>query len=238
MLDKLTDMVLKFSKFAFIFLAICFLSHTDLLAQDTAPPDYKLIKKTTRNVRLNYYYPNLLQRYITSDTSMSIKEKRYLYYGYVFHPSYRPFGKSKFQDSVDAILNRSKKTYYDYTRLINLSDSLLFENPFDLQALRNKISAHENQKDKESAKRVRNQYNIVMEAIQTSGDGKSKNSAFHVTFVSHERELMKTLNILSSQKSKSEDFYHVIPLDNDDWGSDKLYFNIEQVYESLNKRKK
>jgi dethiobiotin synthetase len=79
-------------------------------AQETKikAPKYKTIKKNIAKEDSNFFYKNLLQRYKNSDTTMTLEEKRHLYYGYVYHEDYSPYGSSDYEDSLKACFEGAK----------------------------------------------------------------------------------------------------------------------------------
>ena len=57
----------------------------------TQAPDNDAILRETINSASPYYYPTLFTRYLTGDTTLTDTDYRYLYYGFVWRPEYKPF---------------------------------------------------------------------------------------------------------------------------------------------------
>jgi hypothetical protein len=59
-------------------------------------PNYKKIKKSIQKKSSEFYYPVLMERFKNGDSTMTIDEKRHLYYGFTFEDSYSPYSRSKY----------------------------------------------------------------------------------------------------------------------------------------------
>src|SRR5690242_4415478 len=81
-------------------------------------PDYKKIEKDIADKESNLYYPKLLDRYLRSDTTMTLEEKRYVYYGYTFQSGYSPYGSSNYMDSLRPIVRKQNVTRDDYPLIL------------------------------------------------------------------------------------------------------------------------
>ncbi|NJO91928.1 MAG: DUF4919 domain-containing protein [Chloroflexia bacterium] len=80
------------------FLFSIFISY-NAIAQQTLleKPEYDVIKSSIFDDSSPYFYPNLYNRYIEADTSLTINDFRYLYYGYTFQSKYVPNQESKYE---------------------------------------------------------------------------------------------------------------------------------------------
>ncbi|MBQ2395013.1 MAG: DUF4919 domain-containing protein, partial [Alistipes sp.] len=53
-------------------------------------PDNDRIKAEIENPQSQYFYPNLMARYELGDTTLTLDEFHYLYYGFAYSPKYNP----------------------------------------------------------------------------------------------------------------------------------------------------
>jgi hypothetical protein len=197
-------------------------------------PDYKKIEKEISQEKSYYYYPKLLKKYITSDTTMTLKEKRYLYYGYSFQDSYSPYGHSDFNDSLRTVLNKEKHNNEELLKIIELSDSLLVENPFDLRAINYQLYAYDKLGKKiEFDKRI-NQMRIIVDAILSSGDGLKKKTAFYVIYISHEYDLLNILGFEFGGEQSLIEHYDYLKVAKNSQKIKGFYFDVSPCLNSMN----
>ena len=156
---------------------------------ETEKPNYKKIEKEISKDKSEFFYPKLLKRYLIPDTTMTLKEKRYLYYGYSFQDTYSPYGHSDFSDSLRLVLQKEQHGDKELKKIIEYADSILVDNPFDLRAINDQLYAFDKLEEKLEFDKKINQMRIIVDALLSSGDGLKKKTAFYVIYVSHEYDL-------------------------------------------------
>jgi hypothetical protein len=190
-------------------------------------PDCKKIKKKISNEKGKYYYPDLMKRYLASDTTFTIKEKRLLYYGFVFSDEFRNDRNKIYKDSLRVFFRMKKLTSLDAVNMIRFSDSILVVNPFNLKALNYRAYAFENTGNKAGTKRVIYRINLVLEAILSSGHGLSTDSPFYVIRESDEYALVDVLGFLFEGHSDMVDGkYHKLKVTGGNKDIEALYFYV------------
>lgn len=197
-------------------------------------PDFKKIKKNIKkNSNLNY--DSLLKRYRNADSTMSIEEKRHLYYGYSFHKNYSPYGISKHSDSIREIVKKETLNDLDFQKLIRFADSVLVTRPFDTDALNMQLFAFDELKDTTNLEKKLTQVQIIFDALFSSGDAITKESAIYVLYTSHEYDILRIIGyeFMSQSLIGSCDYMSVRENEN---GYDGFYFNISTLFESMAKQ--
>jgi hypothetical protein len=197
-------------------------------------PNYKKIKKEISKEKSDYYYPKLLKKYLTSDTTMTLKEKRYLYYGYSFQALYSPYGYSDFKDSLKTILNKKKYNDEDLSKIIEFSDSVLVENPFDLKVINYQLYAYDKLGQKIEFDKKINQVRIIIDALLSSGDGLKKKTAFYVIYIPHEYALLNILGFEFGGMQKLIEHYDYLTVEKNSQEIEGFYFDISPCLNSLN----
>lgn len=197
-------------------------------------PNYDEIEKNIQNKKSNFFYPKLMKRYLESDTTLNLDEKRHLYYGYVFHKDYSPYQTSEYLDSVKFLLNKPDLYDADFHKIIYYTDKVLKDDPFCTNALYYKILALHNLKDKEKFNKTVKQYELIVETIASSGRGKTKDTAFHVIAVPHEYAVLFALD-LKRGGQKLIDNYDYMELSPNKYGIEGFYFDISRCFNTLNK---
>lgn len=150
-------------------------------AQIISKVDFDEIKKVATDSTSQFYYPTLVERMASNDTTFTHQEYHHLYYGAVFEELYYPYGSSN-----------SKKKFLDaykslkYTEALSLGEAALKENPVDLEVLL-KMSICCLKTNQDDQKRYyAKQYYSFLDVIYYSGTGKGLESAFVVISVDHE----------------------------------------------------
>ncbi len=197
-------------------------------------PDFKKIKKEIKKKRSEYYYKKLLDRYFNGDTTFSLKEKRYLYYGYSFQEEYSPYGSSVYSDSLKEYYSKDTLTKKDFAKIIKYSSALLKENPFDLEAVKNLRYCYNSLDSTELAAQYDYKLYLVIDAIMSTGNGLSKESAFYVIDVSNEYDLIRAVGFtFGGEQSLIDTAYDYLTLQENKYEIKGLYFEISRCMEQL-----
>lgn len=98
-------------------------------------PDYRQIERNVKEPASSYYYPKLMDKYLNSDAAMTPEEGRHLYFGFVFQPNYIPTDTSRYNKLLADVLSSQSISSDDYSQILQYSDALLKEDPFNLRAL-------------------------------------------------------------------------------------------------------
>lgn len=111
-------------------------------------------------------YPKLIERFTTSDSTLTIEDFKLIYYGYQTSPSYYS-KENEFKENLIKPLNRSGQ----YNQVIELADSILLVNPVSIVAHFEKAfaCARLGKTDLEAYHQKR--YIVLCNVIKTSGDG-------------------------------------------------------------------
>jgi len=157
---------------------------------DFKKPDYDEIKKVIKNKESQFYYPLLLERYRSSDTTLTIQYLRVLYYGFLFNDSYSAYGNSDYVDSVNNILYQDTLTTGDYKEIIRYEKLILDKFPFNLRDLNMLANSYFQLGDTLSTIQTDFKLQMVVNTIMSTGDGKSEKTAWHVISVSHEYDIL------------------------------------------------
>ncbi len=165
-----------------------------------------------------------------------MEEKRHLYYGYAFQDKYSPYNLSMYSDSIRPYLQKDTLTEADCGEVIRLSKLLLDENPFDLRALNYLAYCYGRLNDPVSEFQYGNRITLVLDAIMSSGDGLTEETAFSVIFVSHEYDLLNALDFtFGGQQSLTKNGYDYLALEPNRFGIEGFYFEISRCLGALDK---
>ncbi|MBK5195485.1 MAG: DUF4919 domain-containing protein, partial [Proteiniphilum sp.] len=153
-------------------------------------PDFDQIKRDVKEPSSSFYYPKLMEKYLTSDANMTPEEGRHLYFGYVYQAGYVPTDTSSYNNLLAKALTKKSFTAQDYTKILEYSDALLQEDPFNLRALNAKLLVLAQQDNTVEYKSTARKRRIVQDAIIGTGDGMSEKTPYYVIKVAHEYDIL------------------------------------------------
>lgn len=161
--------------------------------------DYEAIKKRTSDEENEMYYPHLIQRFIDSDSTLTIEDFQSIYYGVFFH---KPYDLDKIIESERTI--RLANYSGEYLEAYELADNLLKEYPVSIQAYFEKAYACYNLKRFEEEAYNTKRYKILITTILSSGDGKTFETAYHANLSNDKYEVIKFLHLEYKEESEVE----------------------------------
>ena len=190
-------------------------------------PKCKSVQRAISKEGYATYYPKLLTRFLNSDKTLTLKEKRLLYYGFVFQKEFKNDRNKAYKDSLRIFFTMKNLTDLDAEKIILFSDSILAANPFNLRALNYREYAFEHTKEQERIKNVIFRINAVLEAILSSGHGLSTDYPFYVIRESDEYAVIDALGFYFGGKHEKVDGkYDYLSLEKNDKGIDGMYFYV------------
>lgn len=185
----------KSYKILFLFLLLA-VSSLSVKAQEIEEPDYQKIHQAISNSRSSNYYPALMRRYCENDTTLTLEQYRNLYFGYTMQEDFVPYKAPKKQvNDARRRFIQSKGESTLAPEMIRIAQAALDDNPFDIPAIN--IIAVSYLQIGDTV-----QYNVwdikqkgIIDAIISTGDGETPESAFHVIDLEHEYEVLQRLGL-------------------------------------------
>ena len=143
------------------------------------------------------YYPVLLQRLRSFDTTLTKYDYEAIYYGSVFQQNYQPYSESV-EKSAFLVGFREIDQYetdQDRASLIELANRILEQNPIDLEVLIGISILHHHFGITEVTRKYASVYYNFLDIIYQSGDGLCDETAFVVTSVHDEYRIVADLGL-------------------------------------------
>uniref|UniRef100_UPI00404A128C DUF4919 domain-containing protein n=1 Tax=Flavobacterium sp. TaxID=239 RepID=UPI00404A128C len=223
----------KKTKFILTFLLFSVFS----FSQDftTEKPDYDQIEKEISNKKSDFYYPKLLEKFHKADTTMSLNEKRHLYYGFTFQDEYAPYSISDFNDSLRVVLRKENHQKADLQKIIQISNSILAENPFDIRTMNYQLYAYDQLADKTAFDKRIFQMRTIFDVLMSSGDGLKPKTAFYVINTTHEYDLLDILGFEFGGEQSLQDHYDFLKVAKNEHNIEGFYFDVSPCLNSLNR---
>jgi len=217
--------------FLFAFLAL----GANANAENFKKPDYKKIKKEIQNPKSEYYYPVLYDRYVKSDTTLTILDYRALYYGFIFDAKYSPYGRSDYADSLNLIYDKDSLTIMDYQEIVRFENKVLEDYPFNLRDVYGLANAYYQLGDTAAMELAGFRLNMLAETILSTGNGKTEKTAWHVIAVGHEYDILSYYGFLfGGQQSLTTGGCDYLELAPNEYEIEGFYFDVNVL---LNKQK-
>ncbi len=156
-------------------------------------PNYEEIKKEIKDSSSVYYYPRLLKKFEGADFTTTLDENRHLYYGFVFQKEYENNDDPKYIDKIIEVLQKKELNNSDYDQLIVYGDSILKKNPFNLRILNYQNLAFEKRGLTNRMISSNVKIRIIADAILSSGDGLTEDTAFYVINIAQEYDILNMI---------------------------------------------
>jgi hypothetical protein len=194
------------------------------------PPDYDSIKNQIGDTSSGYFYARLLDRCKNLDTTLTYKDYRYLYYGYTFQPQYEPYWRSPVEEELLAFYRKSRLKQKDYDEYIRLANLSLSSCPFDMRTLNFLAYVYQLEGDLKTANRIRYKFCMIINAILSTGDGKTCATGLHVISTSDEYVFLNMFQFEFREQALTSDHCDYMKVNKDKREIDGIYFNIERLW--------
>ncbi|MCP9612972.1 DUF4919 domain-containing protein [Coprobacter tertius] len=223
-------------------LVILFIVSFGIKAQTTTkpePPDMKRIETEIRDYNSEFYYPRLMKRYLKNDTTLTLNEFRHLYYGYSFQEGYNPYRISPHTQALaNDMYSHKEHSISDCDSIAKYAILALDDFPFDLRQMNFLIYAL-NHKNMESLAAVwKYKLRNTINAILSTGDGNSPETAWWVIYPTHEYDIVNHLGYTGSDYNFVEPTYDYLELEKNPLKTKGFYFNVSRILEEYNRKYK
>lgn len=219
------------------FIAILLLPASSFAQDETLfqVPDYSSINDMVTDPNSAFYYPHLIKRYTDNDSTLSPREYRMLYYGYAMQKDYVSFaGFTTEDEDIRQIFSKDELDVTDLQNIIIESKEYLKRFPFDLKKLNLVYVASRELGDSINTNIYLNKARNIAYTILSSGNGLSKETAFHVISLPDEYAMIKMLGYESNGNQElSGDNCNYLGIRNNVDDIPGLYFNARPVFNSI-----
>lgn len=220
-----------------LFIALLFsLLPTMLMAQEdnVRVPDEDDILHQTLSATSPYYYTNLMLKYRNGAEKLTEDEYFYLYYGYLYQESYRPFVDNRALDEMLLIMSSIDVEMPSVAQLQSLIERGLEAmelDPFNPKVLNMLAFAYGALGDVQREQLYFDHLNGVLRTIESSGTGLKESSPWHILMFSHAYDLLASKGYQYGQSRIISRNVEYVPLTK--VLKDKIkgfYFDYSRVY--------
>lgn len=202
--------------------------------EEFSKPDYKQIEKNTGDKKSPLYFDTLFDRYKKADSTMTIEEKRHLYYGYSFQKDYSPYSISDAQEELNEILRSEKTDKKTLEKLLKVSGKVLEDYPYGIRIKEYRVYAFKQLGKYKEARAEETQASIIIDAILSTGDGSTQENSFYVINTSNEYEILDILGFrFGGDQQLIEHKYDYLTLAENSYNIKGFYFDVTRLFESF-----
>lgn len=188
-------------------------------------PDFKKIEKTIHKKPENY--PVLLDRLNANDTTLTLSDYQFLYYGYILQPAYSNNNHKALSDSLGQLMRNETPDETEFPLIIETGSRLLKANPFELSSLDKIIYAHRMLGNNAMAEKLEFRFGRIIETIFSTGDGLTKESPFYVISLSNASDMLRALGFgYNGQQMSLGSQMHYLKVAKNDFGIEGMYFYV------------
>lgn len=191
-------------------------------------PDYDSIKKEIQDKTSAFYYPKLMSRLKAFDTTLSMEDYRHLYYGYIFQDEYQPYWRSADEEKLMKLYDSGRAEESDYNEIIQLATKSIGEFPFDLRALNILGYVHSLKDNDAMAEKVSYVFMGIIDAIVSTGNGKSCETSYHVISINHEYMILSLFQLQHKMQALRGDCDY-FALEKNDMDMEGIFFNVKRM---------
>ncbi len=198
-----------------------------------AKPDLEEIRTSTLNPQSPYYFPRLMKKYESNDTTMTNDEYRHFYLGYMFQEDFDPYRVSPYAGVTDDLRMKTTHTKEEIDTIRKYARLALADNPFDLRQMSFLVHVLKEKRKDMSAKIWEYRLEHLLGAIKSTGTGENIENAWYVIYPMHEYDMVQLLGYEATAAKFIEpgyDYLTVVPDETNKTKRDKsaegFYFNI------------
>jgi len=201
---------------------------------DIVAPDYTSIEKNITNADSPLFYPKLFERYSNADTTMTMEEKRHLYYGYALTKDYAPFSRTQAEKELYELLVQKNPGAAEYEKVLEHTATILQNYPYSLRMKDYRIYCFKELGRIKEAEHEMAQKEIIIDAVLSSGDGKSKDSSLHVINPVNEYEFIDLIGFeYSGKEYLLENQFDYLVLNENSYSQQGMYFDVTPCLKAL-----
>lgn len=146
------------------------------------------IKEITSDITSNLYYPTLLGRFSSFDTTLTAKEMHLLYYGKYFESFYEPSSLYEEREEMFDLIKQQ-----DYQGALILGKTAFELDPLDLKTLFGLYLCHQKLYNLTESAKYEFLYFALIGTILNTGSGSNPKEAFVIMNISDEYEIISSL---------------------------------------------
>ena len=196
--------------------------------------DFNHVKEVIENPNSVYFYPKLMQSFLSNDTTMSIEAYRNLYYGYTFQEDYNPFRMSVYSNVIEQLYYKQPHSREECDSIMKYAGLSLDDNIFDLDQMQYFIFALKEKKRHARAAVRQFRHDRIVAAIMSSGKG-TKEEPWVVIMPSHEYNIVNMLGYVATEhRDEGNGLEYIAVQPKEGKTTQGFYFDVKRMMEVAN----
>ncbi len=202
-------------------------------AQRISTVDFDAIRRAVSDTASPYHYPRLWRRLLDGDRTLGPKEYRHLYYGQVYQDSYDPINAGLFDREREYFASERGG---EWPRAADAARDLVRRDPLNLKYNRMAAASLLATGDSAAARGHLRRWRLLVDVILASGNGRSDATAYVVTRVPDEYQVLAhlglatTAHIFRGGPAGQRRYSDVFALKPNRAGRDTVHFNTNWSY--------
>lgn len=193
--------------------------------------DFNHVKEVIENPKSIYYYPKLLQSFMSNDTVMTLEAYRNFYYGQTFQEDYNPFRESVYSNVVEKLYYKEPHTRAECDSIEKYAQLSLKDNIFDMNQMKFFIFALKEKKKYSRAAIRQFRLDRLIATILSSGKG-TKEEPWVVITPEHEYNIINFLGYVATNHQDMGDGIEYITVQPKEGKSTQgFYFDVSRMME-------
>lgn len=215
----------------FLLIVSLFVSFSGFAQSEVEAPNYTEIANTINNRDSDFYYPRLMRRFAANDTTLSMEDYRMLYYGFTMQEDYNPYRVSPYTNKLKEFSVVDSISLPACDSIIKYGLKAVADFPFDLRSMNLLIYGYKCTDNDEQKQLWAFKLKGLLDAIISSGDGESEESAFHVIYPPHEYEIINRFGLSAKSNVMMPPSFDYIEVNDNSFNIKGYYFNISRILE-------
>lgn len=214
-----------------IFLLFCMLFVSiSLIAQtEEEAPDYAKIRRDIQNRDSELYYPKLMRRFLANDTTLMLEDYRTLYYGFPMQEDYDPYRVSPYTLKLKEFTTTDSISLGACDSIIKYGLKAVADFPFDTRSMNMLIYGYKCKKNEPQRQLWTIKLKGIIDAIISSGDGETEESAFHVIYPAHEYDIINRFGLSATNSILIPPSLDYIEVEENNFNIKGYFFNISPI---------
>ena len=200
--------------------------------------DMEAIRQAVNDSESPFYYPILMERYLSRDTTITTEEYRYLYFGYTFQEDYDPYRQSSHERALDSLYACRNHTAEQCAVMQKYARMVLDDNPFDLRRMSVLVYTSTLTDDAAELAFWQGRIHHILDAIHSTGDGLTPETAWHIIEPEHAYDLLNTLGVMPENYEFRAPCYDYIGVYDLIGNARGFYFNVSRLLEEYHRKYK
>lgn len=188
------------SKLRRLFLLFCLVAPLSASAQLMVPNNDEIFARTM-DPDSPFNFASLMMRYNAGDTTLTLEDYHYLYYGFAFTDMYRPLASIPAEDKILMVLEESEVPGYDgMLEIIRQGREVMKADPFSPKNLNFLVFAYGAIGDTVNERINHDRMTKVLAVIGASGTGETERSPMHILRFSHAADFLGSRGLVMANR--------------------------------------